>query len=187
MEYGCYRQIAVSLQHYNRIQTTYRTFTSTWLLATFFGIGYTLSSLEVNLPFHPLVITAFICLASATGVSLVWYMDLIICEQHIAALVVDGMELEKKHNWLPQFYHTVNKMSKLLGYVTLKGVFYVGCFVILFIAMGASLTIFLKTLGNKYYIAVPFIDLIVMGAISRYIFICMKRYDPYLCTGQKIS
>ncbi len=177
--YASYTQIAVSLQHYNRIQTTYRTFASTWLLATFIGIGYSLSSLEVNLPFHPLIIVAFICLASSSALSLVWYMDLIICEQFIASLVIEGIELEKNYDWLPSLYHNVNKMKTLLSYVNLKGIFYVGCFAILLITMGTSLTLYTQLKYKNVCIAIPFITLLSIIGINYLIIYSMQKNDPY--------
>lgn len=177
--YGAYSQIAEFLQHYNGIQATYRTFASSWLLATFIGIGYSLSSKEIGLPFHPLVTVAFICLASTTGVILIWYMDLIVCEQSIAAVVYEGIELEKKNAWLPRYYHNINRIGSLLSYVNLKSFFYLGCIAILFITIAVALTIYAILMGYTHVVFIPVISVFFVCLISYALISTMKKTDPY--------
>lgn len=179
LAYGAYTQIAESLQHYNRVQAIYRSFVSTWLIATFIGIGYSLSSFEINLPFHPLLTIAFICTASTMGISLVWYMDLIVCEQQIAASVFEGIELEKMHPWLPRFYNNIKDMRGLISYVNLKNIFYIGCFTILITTAGASITIYFNLKHPEYVILVPLVTISLVVLSSVLLIASTKRTDPY--------
>lgn len=179
LSYGAYCHIAEFLQHYNRIQSAYRTFASTWILATFVGMGYALSNKGLDLPFHPLIAVSFIALASATGIFLIWYLDLIVCEQSIATVVHAGIEMESVHRWLPRYYHNVNYLSKLLGYINSKSIFYIGLLSILFITMGSALTVYvaMKSVFLSYF--VPFLTLCLIATVILVLLFSMKRSDPY--------
>jgi hypothetical protein len=180
LTYITYSQISESLQHYNNIQVTYRTFASSWLLASFIGMIYSLSSREVNLPFHPLITVAFICLASITGIVLIWYMDLIITERSIAAFVYDGVELEKKYLWLPRFYTNNSSFSGLVSYIHLKGIFYIGCVSTLLFMMGAALS-FYKYLSHwGLWPVIPFITLVITFLVAYCLVLAMGKTDPYV-------
>ncbi len=177
--YGAYTQIVESLQHYNRVQTIYRTYVSTWLMATFVGIGYVLTSMEVGLPFHPLVTTAFMCVASSMGVLLIWYMDLIVCEQQIAASVYEGIVLEQQHEWLPRFYHNIKNMSGLINYVSLKCILYIGCISILIIVGGSSLTFWVINTNHYLSFVIPIFVFVLIFLTSMLLISSTKKSDPY--------
>ena len=113
--YGAYAKVSYSLQHSNNTQLTYKGATLTWIIATYIGIGYSPSSMEVNLPLNPMFIVAIICLASLLVVCGIWYLDLIVEEKKIASAVHNGLMLEKKHAILPKVFHNVVKMNYLLG------------------------------------------------------------------------
>ncbi|HSW85913.1 MAG TPA: hypothetical protein VLG49_00275 [Rhabdochlamydiaceae bacterium] len=180
LTFGAYSQIATFLQHYNGIQVTYKTFASSWLLATFIGIGYALSVNEVNLPFHPLIIIAFVALASSTGIFLIWYLDLIICEQSIAAVLYEGIEMEKKYPWLPRYYNNVNDNCKLLSYINLKSFFYIGCIGILFITMGASLAYYVVSENkSNLFMLIPVFTILLIALAGFILISSSKKADPY--------
>jgi len=178
--YGIYSHILESFQHYNRIQVTYRTFVSTWILATFIGIGYSLSSLEVDLPVHPLIIVTLICFASFCGISLIYYMDLIVTERSIVVLVHESLEMEKKNPWLPQVIHTCDEINHLLGYVNMKSIFYLGCYMILFLTLAFSIILF--SFIEQFPPIIPIIGLLIIVLIflGTYFFLfSSKKKNPY--------
>lgn len=87
-------------RHFNNLQHNYRTLASTWLLAMFAGIGYVLTAKD--LPFIPQPIIAFLGLAAACGITLLWNLDLRVYHQLLESCFVEGLKLEKKYNWLPR-------------------------------------------------------------------------------------
>jgi len=180
LAYSSFMQIIDNLQHYNRIQVAYRLLASTWLLASFFGIGYSLSSYEVNLPFNPLITVALICVGSCMGIFLIWYMDLIVCERFIATIVYQGIDLEKQNAWLPQILHSVNQIRSWLGYVNSKLVFYIGCFAIILIALGTSISIFLSLKNHYLWIAIPFLTILTIVVMIYLLLFSTKKTDPYI-------
>jgi hypothetical protein len=129
-----YEHFIDSFQHYNNMQVKFRSYVFTWFFAMFFGMGYAFSSKEVGLPIDPLVIGMFIVIAAGIGIFLVWYQDLIVCERFIASIVHQEKQLEEMNAWLPRIIETSNDLYKLIGYVSMKGWFYIGCFLILFIS-----------------------------------------------------
>jgi fucose 4-O-acetylase-like acetyltransferase len=87
-------------RHFNKLQHNYRALASTWLLAMFAGIGYVLTAKD--LPFIPQPIIAFLGLAGACGMTLLWNLDLRVYHQLLESCFVEGLKLEKKYSWLPQ-------------------------------------------------------------------------------------
>jgi len=87
-------------RHFNNLQHNYRVLASTWLLAMFAGIGYVLTAKD--LPFAPQLIIAFLGLAGACGITLLWNLDLRVYHQLLESVFVEGLKLEKKYNWLPR-------------------------------------------------------------------------------------
>ena len=178
--YGMYNHILDSFQHYNHIQMIYRTFASTWLVTMYIGIGYSLSSIEVNLPFHPLITVILICIASFFGIFLICYMDLIVIERSIAIQVYEAIELENKYPWLPQFVNTCNKLNDILGYINKKITFYIGCFGMIYITLSAStiLFFFLKHISLTLFFTLILTSLVFFIFIYKLLF-SNKKIDFY--------
>lgn len=178
--YGKYLQVATILRHSNRIQLRYKLTTFTWFLATFIGVGYSLSNLEVNLPFHPFLIAALLCFASLLVIGVIWYLDIIVHEKNIAIAVHQGLNLETEHPWLPQTYHNVVRLNYLLRYVSMKSVFYLGFSTILLLNIGFCICSYLYLHGFKSW---PWILILILAAIPILFFISnmmTKITDPYV-------
>jgi len=175
--YESYAQIIDRLQHFNQIQTTYRTYAFSWMIATFIGVGYSLSSQEINLPFNPLIVVMLLCLASASGIFLIWYMDLMMCERKIATALFEGQVCEQKYPWLPKITESSNIFHSLWGYVNLKCVLYIGFFAIIFGAFGAAFSIYLKF--SRFFILAPIISLFIFCFLSFFIIKSTKDANPY--------
>lgn len=175
--YESYVQVIERLQHFNKMQTTYRTYAFTWLLGTFLGIGYSLSSREAHLPFHPLIIVMLICIASSAGVFLIWYMDLMMCERMIATALYEGLECENKFPWIPKINQSSNTFHTLWGYVHLKAIFYFGYFTILYATFGTALAIYLK--NSKWIFLGPLSFVLIISLIIFFLVVATKKSDTY--------
>lgn len=165
------------LQHFNHLQTTYKTFAFTWIAATFFAIGYSLSAQEVNLPLHPLIIVSALCIASSIGIILIWYMDLILCERMIATALFEALDYEEKHDWIPKIHQTSNLFHKLWGYVHIKDIFYTGCIGILYITMSLSLAFYVNKIA--YYITFPIASILATTGFLLVSSSLIKKINPY--------
>jgi len=179
LAYGKYLQVAIFLQHSNRIQLNYKFAKFTWFLATFIGVGYSLSTIEVNLPIHPFLIAHVLCVASLCVIGIIWYLDIIVHEKNIATAVHQGLSLEEKYPWLPKTYHNIVHMHYLLGYVSMKSVFYLGCASILFLTIGFYISSYLYLENFKFW---PLVLALILSAIP-FLFVLSrwmtKSTDPY--------
>jgi len=179
LSYAKYLQVGVLLQYSNQIQLRYKQLTFTWFLATFIGVGYSLSTLEVNLPFHPFLIAPVLCIASLCVIGIIWYLDIIVQEKTIATAVHQGLSLEEKNSWLPQAYHNVVQMQYLYGYVSMKSVFYLGCATILILTSGFSIAAYLYLQHSKFWwicVSATIFGILILFLLSSWM---TRRSDPY--------
>jgi hypothetical protein len=88
-------------RHFNTLQSVYRGVASSWLLATFGGVGYLLFDKDGNVT-HPWM-AGGICILGALGICLLWMLDLHIYHRLLEAAFKQGLDLERKFAWLPRF------------------------------------------------------------------------------------
>src|SRR5215467_12691904 len=82
-------------RHFNQLQAGYRTLASTWLLAAFAGVGFTLIN-NKTIPFHLwLAIAAGIGFLGTFGIMLVWVIDILVYNQLLNGVFFTAMRLEK--------------------------------------------------------------------------------------------
>jgi hypothetical protein len=84
-----YKHLAEQSQHFNGIESTYRTLASTWLLASFGGMGFILKDLDQYKGQQALFIAA-VAVAAAVGIVLLWLMDLRVYHRLLAAAGSQG-------------------------------------------------------------------------------------------------
>lgn len=67
-------------RHFNQLQATYRALASTWLLAAFTGVGFTILNAKSiqSIPVDWLLMAAGVALAGAIGIGLIWNLDLLV-------------------------------------------------------------------------------------------------------------
>ena len=93
------KEIGESERHFNNIQAKYRLLASTWLLASFAGIGFVLRFID------PPDKDLFICLVSSggsIGVLLIWLVDILGYHRLLAAYFLEGLRIELENQNLPQ-------------------------------------------------------------------------------------
>lgn len=81
-------------RHFNQLQAGYRTLASTWLLATFAGVGFTLINNKIIPEHRWLALAAGICFLGAIGILLVWVMDILVYNQLLNAVFFTARGLE---------------------------------------------------------------------------------------------
>jgi hypothetical protein len=85
---------------FNGLQTDYRKLASTWLLATFAGVGFVLSS-EIDWGLDRELVIALIGVAGGIGIWLLWSLDIMIYQQLLFAAFFWGVKLEERCPALP--------------------------------------------------------------------------------------
>jgi len=97
-----YKNLTEQCEHFNSIESTYRTLASTWLLAAFAGIGFVLKDIRSE---HGSLFIAAIASAAAVGIFLLWLLDLMVYHRLLGAAFAEQLALENRHVWLPQVAH----------------------------------------------------------------------------------
>lgn len=99
--------------HFNNLVTKYRTLASTWLLATFGGVGFVISKdMQWDL-INEAALIALIGFFGLVGVWLIWLMDLMVYQRLLGAAFDEGKALEDRCDWLPRIRH--NMANRLPG------------------------------------------------------------------------
>ncbi len=109
-------------RHFNQLQATYRALASTWLSATFAGIGFTIVNAKSiqSIGIDWLLMAAAISLAGAIGIGLIWNLDLLVYHRLLEVIFHTAREIERNHPSLPPFrihMMEVTKSGGVLGHV----------------------------------------------------------------------
>ena len=99
--FGLYMILREHKDHFSTMQNRYRALTSTWLLAAFAGMGFLLSGhSKIELPFNVLFAIALLCLCTGFGVTLLWFLDVVLYQRFWISTVVEMARIEEKHPWI---------------------------------------------------------------------------------------
>ncbi len=132
LELGAYER------HFNEMQSRYRSLASTWLLATFAALGFVLSNENFEIPFPRLLAAAGLALAGATGIILLWILDLMVYHRLLEATYVEGLRFERLYRWLPKVRTNMWKTQSGKGVLPRVVWFYlIGAAILISIAIGA--------------------------------------------------
>jgi hypothetical protein len=146
-------------RHFNQLQASYRALASTWLLATFAGIGFVVVN-QKGIPFDWPVAVSGICLLGALGIGLLWALDLLVYHRLLDAFFFTARRIELGHAEQPPYRLNLYNIVKDQGVVST---------VILFYLCGVGVLILLATLAAGYELAKH--DLPWPSAIAGLVFI----------------
>lgn len=97
------RLITESEQHFNNLCFKIRSLASTWLLATFAGVGFVLTK-QGDFVFDKSTISILICWAGAIGVLVLWVLDLQLYQRLLNAWFEAREDIETRHPEIPQMH-----------------------------------------------------------------------------------
>lgn len=133
--YGLYSQLSILANFYSRIQNSYKSVASTWLVSTLIGVGYLFSQRESNLPISPYLILIFVFFVSMWGITLIWFLDIYVYQTDFYKVVIEEVKLEKKHKWLSSVNDNISKIQSNPRKRISQSIFYIGCHYILLFLM----------------------------------------------------
>jgi hypothetical protein len=90
-----------SEEHFNGIKAKCRTLASTWLLAAFAAMGFMISE-EISISIPVEVVILGLGLAAASGMLLLWVLDLLVYHRLLDAYFIEAVSLEQNYPQLPQ-------------------------------------------------------------------------------------
>src|SRR5258708_7592134 len=95
------QEFGLTERHFNEMESRYRALASTWLLATFAGIGYVAAHGHLGVKLNLWIVIAIIGLAGALGIGLLWNLDLLVYHQLLDVSFEEARKLEEIYKWLP--------------------------------------------------------------------------------------
>jgi hypothetical protein len=110
-------------RHFDSLQGTYRTLASSWMLATFAGIGFTLVNAK-NIPFDWHLAASGVALLGAIGLSLLWMLDVLVYNRLLEAIFYTGILIEEAHPELAPFRRYTVLITGHSGAILFVVVFY---------------------------------------------------------------
>ncbi len=99
-------ELAAAERHFNELESRYRALASTWLLATFAGVGFVLST-TLDLPFHQWLAVAALGVAGTIGIVMLWNLDLLAYHQLLDSVFWEAYQLEERYPWVPPVRHSM--------------------------------------------------------------------------------
>lgn len=124
-ETEAYKEFGAYERHFNQMQSICRGFASTWLLATFGGIGYALWNKEfvVSVVGANTAAASLVALAGGTGIFLLWLIDIVVYHRLLVAVTYVSRDLETKTSFkLRTYFRNATKAPvRVLGHDFLEG------------------------------------------------------------------
>jgi len=102
--WGYLCKITESENHFNDLVFRIRALSSTWLLASFAGIGFILTR-DFDIGVTKPLLTLGISILAAFGLILLWMMDILVYQNLLAANFEEGLNIENDFPDLPQIRH----------------------------------------------------------------------------------
>jgi len=134
------QEIGVQERHFNGMQTSYRSMASAWLLATFAGIGFSISQ-TIHVQIDPELLVAAIAVAGCVGIALLWVLDLLVYHRLLDSCFIEGLILEERYAWLPPCRNNMMKTQAGQGVLFRTVGFYLAPVVLLIFIAGGALAL----------------------------------------------
>jgi hypothetical protein len=165
-----FKEFEAAERHFNTLQNQYRTLASTWLLASFAGIGFTLTQERFAVPLDRLLLVAAIGLATCVGTTLLWNLDLRVYHQLMFAYFMEGHRLEQQYSWLPQVRTTIRRTMKGRGVTGRVVLFYIAGNSAALVIGGLALAFWSAKYGVATVIFISVFWLLLIVAMGFWIF-----------------
>jgi hypothetical protein len=120
-----YKEFGAYERHFNQMQSVCRGFASTWLLATFGGIGYAMwnQQFTVYAVGERTAAASLVALAGGTGIFLLWLIDIVVYHRLLVAVTYESSDLETKSGFKLRTYfeNATQAPVRVLRFELLKG------------------------------------------------------------------
>lgn len=164
---GLYLQLREHKDHFSMMQNRYRALTSTWLIAAFAGMGVLLSGhSNIALPFNVLLGVILLCLCSGFGVTLLWFLDIVLYQRFWIATVVEMARIEDKNPWIAPTNLHILRIRKNKKYRIFCSYFYIWINGLLLSVAGIAAGYYFQ--GNLTIVAVTILVVAFMICVSSF-------------------
>ncbi|MFT4217475.1 MAG: hypothetical protein QM619_09885 [Micropruina sp.] len=123
-------ELGVQERHFNDLESRYRTLASTWLLATFAGLGF-IATQEVYISFPREILMSIVAFAGSSGIYFLWNLDIMVYHKLLDACFLAGVLLENETEGLPKFRTEMLRSAPKTGGVLRRIIlFYIGSIIV---------------------------------------------------------
>jgi hypothetical protein len=133
-------EIGVQERHFNGIESEYRKMASTWLLATFGAMGFSLTQ-NFQIAIDREVLLAGVAVAGCVGILLLWTIDLLVYHRLLDSCFAEGHKLELRYRWLPPVRVDMMDTQDREGVLTRVVLFYLAPVAFLLLVAGGALSL----------------------------------------------
>lgn len=179
LAYGLYVKLQKYKSHYYTVKLRYKILASTWIIATFIGLGYLLSGYEIGLPTTNLTGVVGIGILSSIGLSLLYYLDIFIYHRILHTIFLEAMHYEKKYDFLPPM--SLDNLHLFLKRSIRPVIFetaYYSFFILVFLLI-SDYTLYVQLTNNNHYyslhISLFFFVATILYVIALHVFSFDKR------------
>ncbi len=137
---ACWQELGHQERHLTAQQTRYRGLASVWLLATFVATGVVLTSADIALSLHPMLLISLAGVSGGAGLILLWNMDLMVTNRLVDAVFIEGLRLEQRHGQLPPVRHNMMALYGGRGVLEKVAAFYYSSIVFCGLVAGIAMT-----------------------------------------------
>ena len=95
------------MDHYSAVKQKYKQLALSWLIAAFIAFGYLASGQEAGLPFSNLIAIIFIAFIAASGVFLLWFLDVCVYHRLLRSIFASNLIIENRCKTISPSYHTM--------------------------------------------------------------------------------
>ncbi|RDE19442.1 hypothetical protein DV711_11140 [Motiliproteus coralliicola] len=121
------KTITEAEHHFNNLCFKIRTLASTWLLATFAGVGFLITkTIDQSLSIGDL--TVLLCWAGSLGIFTLWILDIQIYQKILNAWFEQRQAIESQHPEFPQLHQAITSTQPGGRATNLIKLYYIGLF-----------------------------------------------------------
>ncbi|WP_405783191.1 hypothetical protein OG512_30380 [Streptomyces sp. NBC_01378] len=132
-----FTEIGIYERHFNELQSKYRTLSSTWLLATFAGIGFILAK-NIGFPGGKYVAASCLATAGAFGIGLLWSIDLKVYHRLLEAVFREALRVERNCTAIPPMRLAMSRLVENQAVPKRCARFYLGGIAVLLTVAASS-------------------------------------------------
>jgi protein-S-isoprenylcysteine O-methyltransferase Ste14 len=162
------QEFGLTERHFNEMESRYRALASTWLLASFAGMGYVAAQPRLGIDVNRWLIITLIAFAGTLGIALLWNLDLLVYHQLLDVSFEEAKHLEDIYPWLPR---TRSRMVHVMpgdGILRRVVLFYIGGVGTLLGICGLSLALWVSGTSGVASLGILLATIGALAMVSRW-------------------
>lgn len=162
------QEFGLTERHFNEMESCYRALASTWLLASFAGMGYVAAQQRLGIDVNRWFVIALIAFAGALGIALLWNLDLLVYHQLLDVNFEEAKHLEDLYPWLPRTRTRMVHVMPGEGVLRRVVLFYIGGVGTLLSICGLSLALWASRASWLAFTGILIVTVGILAVLARW-------------------